>query len=510
MKYLINPGWVIMLFLLLFGYNLRSQTLLELGRRISNVPDTIYYPFYDGVQMIEIAHMSRWRAQKSAYDIRVNIEYYAKSSLPPPYPVPPPLSNEYYFRNKNGKIVKIFNSFYSVDSLQQFFKSDTIKQLSYKNHLPAFYNRFYLYDFTPQGYYKVFNAKNLRLKKKSLRFIDLHINLSPPTIKSQKLRRYAYDYPYRYQYLDSYYNTHKLYNHILNPEEVLFGLIDSLGKVTVPIEYQQLFFWKVNFLVKKQNKWGIIDKNNQVIFPVIYNQLQMKARDFLVLKADKSESLILYKDQMIKLKYYDDIKDYKPYFIVVENGKWGLLDSLGKQLIPCKYNDLYTGDRKRGYFIVKQNNLYGFIDLKTGRKSRVAFDRLGWISNNRIVFKKGELYGFLNSRGRVIIPAQYDQAYGFKSKVTAVKKGGKWGLINKKGKIIMPYKYHWISEYWLNHRTKVTNKKNLIGLINDQGKELVPCKYENIRYDHKRKIYLFKKNGIEYKLSKSGKMVKDD
>ena len=283
-----------------------------------------------------------------------------------------------------------------------------------------------------------------------------------------------------------------------------------MGKVTVPVKYQELFFWNGSLLVKQKNKWGVIDKNNRVIFPLFYDQVQIKSNNLLILKKERAHAIAFYKGNIIRLKHYDKIEEAMPYLMVTNNNRMGLLDSTGRQLIPCKYEQIYSHDLDRGFFIVKQDNLCGFIDLKTGAKSKIAFDMVSsYISNDRIAFEQGKLYGFLNAKGKVVIQAKYDLVEPFRGRITPVKKDGKWGFISKKGKLIIPYQYDWASSYWNNGKAKVV-KDRLEGLVNDRGKEVVPCEYRPVRYNHKRKIYLFKKDGVEYRLNKSGKIIKND
>jgi hypothetical protein len=94
------------------------------------------------------------------------------------------------------------------------------------------------------------------------------------------------------------------------------------------------------------------------------------------------------------------------------DGKWGLIDKTGKEIVPPKYDN--AGGFKEGLAKVKLNGKWGFID-KTGK---------------------------------VIVPPKYDDAWSFSEGLAKVKLNGKWGFIDKTGKeivIVFPPKYDFVT-----------------------------------------------------------------
>jgi len=84
--------------------------------------DTSYYPFYNGVQMIEIDHIGYW-------DRKI---YFLEQSTPRAMPHsmynPMPIGNEFFFRDTTGVIVKAFNTEKSLDELTKLFKKIPINK----------------------------------------------------------------------------------------------------------------------------------------------------------------------------------------------------------------------------------------------------------------------------------------------------------------------------------------------------------------------------------------------
>ncbi|OJJ14453.1 hypothetical protein BKI52_42485 [marine bacterium AO1-C] len=401
MKHSINPGWVITLFCLLFGLNLQGQDPRAIVSYASAAPDTIYYPYHNGLQMIEVHHLAHWKSQKSLYESQFRLK-----SMFRPYPVHPSVSNEYFFRDKQGNFIKAFNSFWALDSLKQFFRKGVVKFRSRKNRQVKSYMR----PLPAKGHYKIFNVKRIKLKHQTpvlrRRTFGVQVMGRYPDMKFLKLRNVVYEYPYRSQSLDVIPGI-SYSNHIVNTQDLLFGVIDISGKVIVPIQYQELLLEQDLIFAKGNDKWGIIDRNNEVLFPLVFDEISRKSANLVVFKQNKKEALAVFHRRIFKLNDYDGIEECETYLIVTKNKKKGVLNNQGKQIIACAYDDLsfYDSDERRLFFIAKRNGRYG--------------------------------------------------------------------------------------------------------LISHKGQKLVPCQYALVRYDDQRKIYLFKKEGIEYRLSKSGKMIKD-
>lgn len=119
-------------------------------------------------------------------------------------------------------------------------------------------------------------------------------------------------------------------------------------------------------------------------------------------------------------------------------GKWGLLDSTGKEFLEPKYN--YLSSFSEGLAIV---NIGGEQDDQT------------------IVVCIKDKYGFINKSGKLEIPLKFDYALPFSEGLAAVGKGSdiaegyKWGFIDRTGKLIIPFQYDEVSSF-KNGKVSVT------------------------------------------------------
>ena len=99
-------------------------------------------------------------------------------------------------------------------------------------------------------------------------------------------------------------------------------------------------------------------------------------------------------------------KEDAPRFQIFRKFKgYGCIDKTGKEVIPCKYDEI-------GGFL--EGLAYVHLDDK---------------------------WGFIDKSGKEVIPCRYDGAYNFCEGLAKVELDGKYGFIDKSGKEVIPCKY---------------------------------------------------------------------
>lgn len=104
-----------------------------------------------------------------------------------------------------------------------------------------------------------------------------------------------------------------------------FFLIFFLVSICVNNSYSQYLTKK-----EKKGKWGLVDGKKKVV-DFIYDE--------------------------INTKYL-----FRSYRVLLD-GKWGILDSHGHLIVPCKYDSVEYGDDKG--FVVSNDNKYGYYNTET-------------------------------------------------------------------------------------------------------------------------------------------------
>ncbi|MCF8243925.1 MAG: WG repeat-containing protein [Saprospiraceae bacterium] len=137
-------------------------------------------------------------------------------------------------------------------------------------------------------------------------------------------------------------------------------------------------------------------------------------------------------------------KDFVNQVGIVElEGKWGMVDNKGKQLLPCKYDELgfleNTGNKVLRVF--KKEEKYGLIDTLGRLAVGVHYENIGSFSEGRLAAKRNNVWGFVDGNGREVVPCRFDEVGPFSDGLAAARLGSKWGYIDRHGSVELDFQY---------------------------------------------------------------------
>ena len=177
---------------------------------------------------------------------------------------------------------------------------------------------------------------------------------------------------------------------------------------------------------------------------------------------------------MKKILNYDSACDFHEGLAgVCRDGKWGFIDTSGREVVPCKYDavdDFHEGMAR--------------VELDSGRT--MTFNS-GWS------MKEDSKWGYVDKTGREIIPCQYEQAYNFSDGLAKVylniwdldmpepnnpfplPSDTKRYFIDKTGKEVLIAVEDW--DVFCDGLARIT-RDGKTGYVNKEGKEVIPCKYD--------------------------------
>ena len=225
---------------------------------------------------------------------------------------------------------------------------------------------------------------------------------------------------------------------------------------------------------------------------------------------------------------------FSPITEVKLNGKWGFIDTNGKEITPIKYDFCRSFSHNYDNATVKLGGKWGFVDTN-GNEVILSedYDDIGypwrlhiyddwWLGGNSefelsrlfyggiaAVVKNGK-WGFINKKGEEIVPLKYDSASVLEyDKIRSlVKIGEKCGLMDTNGKEVIPVKYDEFDEgggrYDPNHIAARIGEK--WGIVDKTGKEFIPIEYDDPPYITEEYVFV-KKNGKRSVLDTSKKEI---
>jgi len=249
------------------------------------------------------------------------------------------------------------------------------------------------------------------------------------------------------------------------------GMIDTTGKVVIPILYDDLFessfdrYQLYGVVVNLNEKYGLVDRNGKEITPIIYDQISF---DF-------------------------DGHEISKYALVQKNGKWGCVDNkTGNALISMKYDKIQfssVADESNfdttdiayvKYCLVNQgikiDTIYSYDEYQKRNKDG-SWDIIDQRNINdsviKYVIKGGGKWGLVDLTGNELTPIKYDKMrYYFHEEMLPIKLNGKWGFINNLGKEVVPIIYDTEDQGYFNEGKAKVKLGERYFYIDKNGKEL--------------------------------------
>lgn len=307
----------------------------------------------------------------------------------------------------------------------------------------------------------------------------------------------------QYYYIDLAGNeidSNELDSHEVNHEEIdknVFSqydnFIDDLRNNTYGTEYL--------IAVHKNGKWGFTNKKGKELIPCKYEgnkrllETVMTEGIALIYQNEKA-GFVKEGGKEITPFIYDNASTFdKGYAAVMKyefDGEdmkwgWGIIDKDGKEIIKCKYHEIYTCGSDK-IFIIKdwKNQKCGAINAQEEELISFTYDDVYcWVSdkdeNTRVVaVSQNNMYAIMDNKWNISTPFEYSRIE-FCSEdglIKAKDKDSKYALLTNQGGKLTLFKYDFI-ENFKDNIAKVSIG-NLEGLIDKTGKEIIPCIFDNL------------------------------
>ena len=205
-------------------------------------------------------------------------------------------------------------------------------------------------------------------------------------------------------------------------ENEKYGYINANGKFVIPPRYSYAgTFSNGNTIVLDNGKNYVIDKNGNKISEA-YSDMDFLSDKYI---AYKQGSLYGVKDlsgKVVKAPFFSDFFGYSEGMAGVKvQGKWGFMDENFNLAIKPKYTEKLVYSFFNGYARFRQNGKVGLIDKSGNEILPAQYDDLYEYSDNLMAFSEHRKWGYINLQGQIVIEPQYLSANNFKYGIAIVK-----------------------------------------------------------------------------------------
>ena len=200
--------------------------------------------------------------------------------------------------------------------------------------------------------------------------------------------------------------------------------------------------------------------------------------------------------------------------VILEEGQCGLIDSTGRQVVPCIYDDVdYPSE---GRVQVMKDRLRGYTDLDGNVVIPLQYLMAGTFSEGyaTVLVSLDSFFSactFIDTMGRQFLPPEYDNLQPFSCGFAEVCQYKRWGVIDHSGRTVLPtiyeqittifdtlffagdadgmalfdkrmkpltpFVYTWTGGLQYGRIPVVRNGKH--GFLDRHGREVIPCIYDD-------------------------------
>ena len=320
------------------------------------------------------------------------------------------------------------------------------------------------------------------------------------------------------------------------------------------------------FTVYTANKWGVINQEgNEVIIPSYREMIVIpdKAKDVFICTYDINEETGEYKTKAINRKNEAIFTEYeqveainnidkngnvwheKNALKVKKNGKYGLIDLTGLEILACEYDEISALRGIENSIIIKKENKIGLVNdkgsiliepnfkeiknlgetYKEGYITITEDGKYGAVSTTKkqllenkyeeimqvympsyyLVKEEGKLK-VINASGNTILENGFDDIKSETSRGLIFIKSNLYGEINQSAEVIIEAKYQYLEE--VKEGKYIAKQNDKYGIIDTEQNEILPFEYKGLTYNEKADLYIAEKEDAQTLIIDSQNNVK--
>ena len=302
------------------------------------------------------------------------------------------------------------------------------------------------------------------------------------------------------------------------------------------------------FVLYSNEKWGVINQLGETVIAPTYREMLVipdKTKEVFLCTYDINEETGEYKTKAINSKNeeiltgYDKIEAidnidknenvwYEDNVLRVQkDGKYGLIDLNGKELLPTEYDEIIglngiensilikkddkyglvndTGSviiepnykeiknlgetYREGYITIDENDKYGVIGATKMKLLDNKYDNIEqvYLSDYYLVTENGERK-VINSSGETILNSGFDQISSKTEDGFIYVSQGLYGEINTTGEVQIEPTYQDLKQ--VKKGVYIAKNNDRYGIIDNEGNTMIPFDYTLITYNKDAKLFI--------------------
>lgn len=215
------------------------------------------------------------------------------------------------------------------------------------------------------------------------------------------------------------------------------------------------------------------------------NNLWYEANVLKVQKDGKYGLINLEGKELVKCEYDNItvIEGTTNAFVTVKDNKQGLVDGIGNLIIENNYSEItaLTSQYENGFIVKADNNKYGVIRYDKTIALDTKYDEIKNVyGNNMYVVKENGNWKIVNNEQETFLEGGFEEVKTIQTENVIVKKNGKYGVVTIHGETKIEAIYDDLTYAFLNYY--IAKKDNQYGIVTAENETKVNFDYTYIKY----------------------------
>ena len=163
------------------------------------------------------------------------------------------------------------------------------------------------------------------------------------------------------------------------------------------------------------------------------------------------------------------------------SGKWGVIDTQGKALLPLEYDDIHQEYREGALGVCKAGN-WGFVDMDGKSIIPMAYNKVTYYQNGWAgAMDKDGKWGMIDKNNQTVVSFNWEDILPStvpQPELLWVKKAGTWQCYNCTKRDIA-FQGGFERAWNFEDGQAVVQENGLFGVVDTQGDIIVPCRLNN-------------------------------
>jgi hypothetical protein len=277
-----------------------------------------------------------------------------------------------------------------------------------------------------------------------------------------------------------------------------YGVSSSEGYVFIKPIYEKIelinYRGEYVYLATENGVQGIIGFSGELKLDFEYDKIITNANNqFVLANIDKKWWILDDEFFTPKSTLYDDVFVINKLFVVKQNDLFGFLNKDGKVNGTIKYDSVNKIESNNSIIAIKFNDKWGFVSLLKARSAEIddqlfKYSAYEIIDNNEfILVRSNDKLGFVDRRGKELFAPLYNEyKMDGKDRIFLASNSG-WGIysteasgFNESGGVGVSNNHYQSVERFINKNYYLVELNNKFGLLNLNGNEFVKPQFDKI------------------------------